>query len=411
MKKTIIVSTLTLLFNYLNAQNYVSLLDSNIFWNGKKSDFCAPYFKFVNFFINGDTLINSNYYYKVYKKDSIILGSPTIDTLEYSAALREDTINKKVFLIPVNDSVEKLIYDFSLTVNDTVNIFNISGNWTKIVESIDYIEIDSTCRKRLKVYSDFCEEEYWIEGIGSTKGLLFAGVCGGTCVDYDLNSVIINKNDTIYNNLDTIVSCSIQQPTIDSLTIIPTNPTTNDTIKVISYTTYPNSPCYLISSIISIVDSNSNITVYASHYASINVWPMVCNSIDTLTIGKLIAATFELNYHLLSDTAPQTTYDIDTIIFVVQQTSGIKITDYSEHRIKVYPNPFKTTTTIFIDDELLTSPLEIKMYDIFGREIRRINKIKNNEIDITRDNLTGGLYFIKIISGNKILDSRKIIIE
>lgn len=92
----------------------------------------------------------------------------------------------------------------------------------------------------------------------------------------------------------------------------------------------------------------------------------------------------------------------------------LKISTPAKLTLNIFPNPFKTTTTIFIDIDdnvLLTSPLEIRMYDIFGREIKRIKKIRNKEIQITRDNLSGGLYFIKLIKDDKIIDNRKIIIE
>lgn len=193
---------------------------------------------------------------------------------------------------------------------------------------------------------------------------------------------------------------------IDSLKIIPSNPTTNNTIKVISYTTFTYGDCILGSSSVDIVDTN--ITVYTSY--NTGLYPAICNSIDTLIIGILNAGIYELYCHL-SDTAPPTTYDIDTIIFTVQQTGGLHPAGYTDQKINIYPNPFKTTATIFIDSGLLTSPLEIRIYDIFGREIRRISRIRKKEIQITKDNLTGGLYFIKVIRDDKIIDSRKIIIE
>jgi len=216
------------------------------------------------------------------------------------------------------------------------------------------------------------------------------------------------KKSLLFSLTFLILNITLWAQSIDSIKILPANPTTNNTIKVVAYTTFANTPCYLASSSINIIDST--ITVYASHQNDSSMWPAFCNSIDTLTIGQLSAGTYELHYHL-ADTAPPTTYDIDTIIFTVQQSNGLQLTDNSEQKIKVYPNPFSTTTTIFIDNELLTSSLEIRMYDIFGREIKRMTKIKSKEITITRNNLTGGLYFIRVIREDKIIDNRKIIIN
>jgi hypothetical protein len=197
-----------------------------------------------------------------------------------------------------------------------------------------------------------------------------------------------------------------QPPTIDSLKIIPANPTANDIVKIIAFTSWYINPCTLTS--YSLNDTNNQITVIAIHSGAGIFMP--CSSIDTLTIGVLNAGNYELTYNL-ADTFWTVIYDIDTIIFTVQQASGLQQIDNSDQRIKVYPNPFSTSTTIFIDDKLLTSTIEIRMYDIFGREIKRMTKTKNKEITITKDNLTGGLYFIKIMQNDKIIDSKKIIID
>lgn len=218
---------------------------------------------------------------------------------------------------------------------------------------------------------------------------------------------------TLQLSLATLMVCwfltsnsKAQTQAIDSLKIIPTNPTTNDTIKLIIYSYSPYTPCDLDTVAF---DTMSN-KIFVSATPVIGIGPATCTSIDTLTIGKLSAATYELICDLGTD-APPTTYDSDTLFFTVQQSNGFQFIGNSNHKIKIYPNPFATTTTISIDNELLTSSTEIRMYDILGREVKRISKTKNKEVTITRDNLTSGLYFLKLITDDKIIDARKIIVE
>lgn len=59
-----------------------------------------------------------------------ILGDTTIDNLTYSKSnftkllLREDTSSQKVFIFDPLSNTEELLYDFSLNVGDSAEIFN-----------------------------------------------------------------------------------------------------------------------------------------------------------------------------------------------------------------------------------------------------------------------------------------------
>lgn len=183
-----------------------------------------------------------------------------------------------------------------------------------------------------------------------------------------------------------------QPPTIDSLRIIPTNPTTNDTVQLISYTTFAYSGCSLGSSSVSII--GTNITVHTSYNTGIG--PAFCNSIDTLVIGKLYAGTYELTCHL-ADTAPPTTYDIDTIIFTIQQASGFQFIDNLSQEIKVYPNPAITEFTIELKTFLADNDIDI--ISVLGQKIKTV-KENRDIIKIDISDLTDGIYFIVITSGH-----------
>lgn len=60
----------------------------------------------------------------------------------------------------------------------------------------------------------------------------------------------------------------------------------------------------------------------------------------------------------------------------------------------VYPNPFSEFTTIRLTDVVQIQHVEI--IDISGKVISTIENINNNYVTIHRENLPGGIYFIRI---------------
>ncbi len=81
------------------------------------------------------------------------------------------------------------------------------------------------------------------------------------------------------------------------------------------------------------------------------------------------------------------------------------------NKIAVYPNPFNTSTTIKIPEELTIKDAEIKIYDLFGKQIINIVNIKNQEIIIDRKELSNGIYFYKLINENETIGTGKLIVN
>jgi len=202
--KSVIVKAISLAFVcsmlsvHIFAQPYYPLLDSNKFWNTDITiHYGTEYYGYTTIsYLNGDTVINNQLYYKVYSE---YLNDSTSDSTIYIAAMREDTAIKKLFFMADNDTVEKLRYDFSLNIGDTVHYYATGVTTIGVVQSINYIEIDSTCRRMLVLdLGDPCFDS-WIEGIGSTSGLMYPGNCFYNIgAKYFLGTVIYN-GDTIYN--------------------------------------------------------------------------------------------------------------------------------------------------------------------------------------------------------------------
>jgi len=121
---------------------YVSIPDNHV-WS----------VNFIKFGTCGDTIINGKNYLKVYWKWKSDPFDFDCHSTDYCCALRNDTLNKKVyvvypprqvyeispigeitFLFNATDTTEFLLYDFLLNIGDTVSIYEISGFIEKIIK-------------------------------------------------------------------------------------------------------------------------------------------------------------------------------------------------------------------------------------------------------------------------------------
>ncbi|MFP4289967.1 MAG: hypothetical protein ACLFQS_11985 [Bacteroidales bacterium] len=185
-KKNFILFFLLMLFytTLLKAQDnkeYISMLQENRVWS-------IQHEKHV---LMGDTIINDQTYKKLYFHN--YLEELTPDSLQYIAALREDSTNTKVYYIFHGQEEEHLLYDFSLEVGDEFHVhspmFTLSSGPLILPEnhqspeSMEVVEVKDSLiagvvRKVLHFnnISEWVDGiEWWIEGIGSTMGIMYSG--------------------------------------------------------------------------------------------------------------------------------------------------------------------------------------------------------------------------------------------
>ncbi len=132
----------------LDAQAYNPLLGMTNEWNIVTSVFEGV--ETYKYYANRDTIIDTLKYK--------ILEEPFNDTYLIHGYLREDTINRRVYIR--TDSTltginEEFVYlDFSIEIGDTIELFNV--NWRGVdtlkkfmVDSINYISTNSGDRKAI----------------------------------------------------------------------------------------------------------------------------------------------------------------------------------------------------------------------------------------------------------------------
>jgi len=182
MKKILIIS-LFLWTTNSNAQS--GYFDNNPIWqcwsssNDGGSCNCE---RTYNYYINGDSVVNSINYKKLFIKgfgQCFWNSSPPVpldcqtppsfnDTINLYALVR-DTL-QKIYIRYGIDTSEQLLYDFNLNIGDTLPLsFN---NWDTIkVVSIDSIRILNTYRKRFHVVGQW-QDGFLVEGVGHSGGFV-----------------------------------------------------------------------------------------------------------------------------------------------------------------------------------------------------------------------------------------------
>jgi len=150
------------------------------------------------YFIQGDTVINDTNYKKLY----FTADSTLQNDVNYFCGLREDTLSAEVYF---NHPYlgDCLLYRFGMDIEDIAVVTSLaceSINMT--VADVDTItDLMGIERRRMRMEGWFDSYvEYWIEGIGSTLGLLTAG--NTYCVaDFNQDLLCFNKlGQLIYMN-------------------------------------------------------------------------------------------------------------------------------------------------------------------------------------------------------------------
>jgi hypothetical protein len=75
---------------------------------------------------------------------------------------------------------------------------------------------------------------------------------------------------------------------------------------------------------------------------------------------------------------------------------------------KIYPNPFTTSVAITINDMSKMNNCELRIYNVLGTEVMNTSVTKQSTT-LETDNLPSGIYFYKIITNNKTVQSGRLI--
>ena len=194
-----------------------------------------------------------------------------------------------------------------------------------------------------------------------------------------------------------LFSARAQYGTINSMTTIPPNPTTADTVKLIANSTVGYSPCSLGYSNVMMI-SPGNYMVDASY--CMGLLAALCNATDTFTIGILPAGTNNIYMTLYSDQwvgpNPCDIYsplDTDMVQVTVSVSTGISHDEISPVQVISVADGF----VIKGDERIIQGSKHIMLYSVTGQML--FNKILREGENKINPVLSAGIYFYRLHAG------------
>ncbi|MCX8081689.1 MAG: T9SS type A sorting domain-containing protein [Bacteroidia bacterium] len=101
---------------------------------------------------------------------------------------------------------------------------------------------------------------------------------------------------------------------------------------------------------------------------------------------------------------------MDTSFNFVLSFDRDPIPKLSNLNVNIYPNPFSEKTNIFISTPSYKN-FCLKIYDVFGKELRKLDNVSHFPISLERNELESGVYYLEILNGNLIIGKFKFLIN
>ena len=170
---------LSLVQQNANCQSSIAISESGN-WITNFSNGAPPTEYYYYYKTGGDTLLEGKNYIKIYKA-SLHYGGPyssyLTEPLTYCYGFRNDSL-KKAYILPANDTIEHLWYDFNLSVGDTLpeiskwysTEFIYPGD-NIIVTNIDSVQYCNSFYKRFSFNNP--QFPKLVQGIGFTGDLIY----------------------------------------------------------------------------------------------------------------------------------------------------------------------------------------------------------------------------------------------
>ena len=179
MKYIFITFLLVFAYGNMHSQTYHKMLGDSNRWN--EGVFRRDQWGNLNWNTNiltakKDSIVNSIHYKWIHGNYFGIYGN-------VDGFLREDTIKKRIYYKRDSKSPEMLLYDFSLNTGDTIKFDFANSSDTSVAYHVSYRSSSISSQDTIildlnsnqKFHSLFFPDNQmtWIEGIGSTRSLLF----------------------------------------------------------------------------------------------------------------------------------------------------------------------------------------------------------------------------------------------
>lgn len=176
---------LTILVNgNLHGQSYIPLLDSAATWQDENA-WASPgpntsSYDCSHFFIDGDSIVDDTTFWILRRNSySAYVDPGGMNNAGWSfgvivALLREDTLERRVYIRPAGWSMDWLLYDFSAGVGPYPFTYRYYQSPDMEVTAVDTVLLADGPHRRI----NFGQYEAIIEGIGATSGFMESTLSG-----------------------------------------------------------------------------------------------------------------------------------------------------------------------------------------------------------------------------------------
>jgi uncharacterized repeat protein (TIGR01451 family) len=101
------------------------------------------------------------------------------------------------------------------------------------------------------------------------------------------------------------------------------------------------------------------------------------------------------------------------VVYVDQLPISTSVSDPNsiETNFIIYPNPASQFVQLEWNSTFTSSSIDIYILDITGRVIQILENISENNLSLNTSHLLKGMYFISLVQNNKILESKKLVLQ
>ncbi|MEO6883621.1 MAG: PKD domain-containing protein [Bacteroidia bacterium] len=334
-------------------------------------------------------------------------NSDSTSNINYNHAFIANGNYKVVLMVEANDSMS-----CSDTISHTITISNVSAFPCTL--SAGFTTVNDTTTGQVQFINTSTgtnsgTQYYWRTSPSSTVDSLagphFAHTYGangtfpawlivrdtGTafCVDSIMEMVNVSNVDSLHASF--VVGNTQWNDTSYIYTFVSTSTGTNN------LTTYAWNPGDSTAS-----DTGVNLTTYTHGY----LYP----GLHTVTLSLWFTSYPRINHKNEQSSAPK--YDLTTFSEVINVTSGIPTVAGENTIFKLYPDPSDGLFRLSLNGIEHTGNAEVQISNLLGEVVYQTTISSGNGAivkDINLKNISNGTYFVRVITANKVYNSKIVI--
>lgn len=198
---------------------------------------------------------------------------------------------------------------------------------------------------------------------------------------------------------------------INSVTVIPSNPTTADSVMIIVNSDFSSGTCNTSSQGLS--QSGNNFTAFTLH--CLGMLTVICNDEDTFNLGVLPAGTY--NFNVTVDQGfglPACSPGIvpgpnQSIQFTVLSPSSVFYKDLQQYGYTLTPNPTKNAVTLKVMDGTQINNSVLEIFSVDGKKVLEQGNLSNNaKVNLQ---LPKGVYVYRLKNDDKVTEGQRLVVE